>query len=141
MQRMWLAGMALAGLVLASGVRGAADNGVNELKGTWTLVSGEKAGHKAEEKEVNAIAVVIDDITFTFTRGDKREEMKVSVESKVTPKEITLTTADGTVWPGIYEFDGDVLRLCLSGTDARPKEFAAPKGSRTALMNWKRKKD
>ena len=42
---------------------------------------------------------------------------------------------------GIYELEGDTLKLCYSqpGKD-RPKEFTAAKGSGQAMSVWKRDK-
>jgi uncharacterized protein (TIGR03067 family) len=48
----------------------------------------------------------------------------------------------GIVYLGIYELDGDTLRLCFALPDrpVRPSEFSASKGSVRALTEFKRGK-
>ncbi len=42
---------------------------------------------------------------------------------------------------GIYEQNGDTLKLCLAKTgEARPKTFEAPQGSKIGYLVLKRKK-
>jgi uncharacterized protein (TIGR03067 family) len=138
MNRMWITGLMLAGLVAAAEARGGGENtGGDEAKqigGTWRMVSGEKGGQPAPERDARAMTVVITADSLTFRRGDQRQELKLSIDPAASPKEITLTAPDGTVRPGIYDVDGDRLKLCLSGTDQRPKDFTPTQGTRNALM-------
>ena len=112
---------------------------VNPLRGTWSLASGEKAGRAAPERDAQAMSVVITADTLTFARGDHRESMKIALDATKTPKQIDLTASDGTVRLGVYELDGDTLKLCLSGSSERPKGFGTTEGTRTALMILRRK--
>lgn len=113
----------------------------NPLEGSWQLVAGEKGGRAAPEADARALTVVIAADTLTFTRGDHHEAFKVSLDPSASPKQITLTAADGKTRPGIYDLADDTLKLCLAGDDRRPTEFKSAEGARTALMTLKRKRD
>jgi uncharacterized protein (TIGR03067 family) len=56
--------------------------------------------------------------------------------------EIMAGEYKGIVYLGIYELDGDTLRLCFALPDrpVRPSEFSASKGSVRALTEFKRGK-
>jgi uncharacterized protein (TIGR03067 family) len=60
------------------------------------------------------------------------------------PKAIDFIVLDGDKkgekGPGIYDLDGDRLRMCLPNAEIteRPTEFAAPQGSMLIVMTLKR---
>jgi uncharacterized protein (TIGR03067 family) len=130
----------LASLAVFAPAAAAAD-APNPLDGTWQLVSGEKAGRTAPEADAKSLTLVIAGDTITFVRGDHREKMKLTLDPAASPKRLTLTAPDGKTRPGIYDRDGDTLKLCLSGTAEPPTDFATTNESRTALMTLHLKKD
>ena len=77
--------------------------------------------------------------SLTFSRGDRRETFKITVNASASPHQIDLTGDDGTRRPGIYELSGELLRLCLSGTGQRPVDFSTTPGTKTAVMVLERK--
>ena len=119
----------------------AAADDPNPLDGAWQLVSGEKAGRTAPEPDTKTFTLIIAGDTITFARGDHREKMKLTLDPAASPKRLTLTAPDGKTRPGIYDRDGDTLKICLSGTDQPPTEFATTKDTRHALMILRLKKD
>jgi len=98
------------------------------LKGTWTVVKSDENG-KPNEEVLKA--------KFTFKDGDKvlfkpaeeqAQEAVVKLDPAKKPKHIDLTVKDGNeslTALGIYEIDGDKMRLCIAEPDAnaRPTEF------------------
>lgn len=139
MFHLWLTGILAAGVAMVARLPAEGGEHPGSLKGTWSLVSGEKAGRAAPEKDARRLTVVITADTLTFTRGDHSESLKLSIDPSTSPKHIDLTAPDGAVRPGIYQLDGDTLKLCLSRTAERPKDFATTEGTRTALMVLRRK--
>jgi uncharacterized protein (TIGR03067 family) len=75
-----------------------------------------------------------------------RRQGPVVVDPEKTPKTIDLNfnRAEGggqkALYKGVYELDGDALKLCCGTDGSRPKELASPEGTKTFLLVLKRKK-
>jgi uncharacterized protein (TIGR03067 family) len=112
-----------------------------KFQGTWTVVSVESEG-KPNDK--------LKSVVFTFTGeklrvkvGDDTKEGTVKLDAAKKPKEITITPSDGEKpLLGIYEFDKDNLKLCVSeaGATDRPKAFASKEGERMVYFVLKPEK-
>jgi len=117
-----------------------------KLQGTWVAVSSEYDGKKAPEKFRECKAVIKDD-TYTLIMGGHRLASKFTVDPKKKPKAIDITFDVANV-PGrkgtklgIYELDGDTLKVCTSfPTRERPTEFATKEGSLQILIVFRREK-
>jgi uncharacterized protein (TIGR03067 family) len=120
--------LALA-LVFTASVGARPDDDKDVLKGSWTVVKSESNG-KPHEETLKA--------RFTFKDGDKllfklvEEEAQPAIyklDATKKPKQIDITVmidnkSDTAL--GIYELDGDKMRLCIAEPDAkggRPTEF------------------
>jgi uncharacterized protein (TIGR03067 family) len=114
------------------------------IQGTWTFVSGERNGEEPPDN-VKSMKLTFKGDMVTAVVGDKTQEAKFTLDPSKKPKEISLTMKrDGqerTVH-GIYELDGDTLKICHSEKDdgPLPKEFSGKKDSKQALMVFKRAK-
>ena len=120
------------------------------LAGTWRPIFTENNGHKAAEGDLNGILWTRDaDGKWTARRGDKTlvEWVVKKIDATKYPKTIDIEIAagyyKGVVYLGIYELDGDTLRICFALPDraVRPTEFSASKGTIRALSEFKRVKD
>jgi uncharacterized protein (TIGR03067 family) len=120
------------------------------MAGTWRPVSAENNGFKVPEDGRKDTRRALDaDGKWTMRRGDETVlEWKVkTLDPTKTPKAIDIEVASGSykgvVYLGIYEFDGDTLRICFAMPDrpVRPTEFSAGKGSVRALSEFKREKN
>jgi uncharacterized protein (TIGR03067 family) len=63
------------------------------------------------------------------------------LDATQSPKTIdsVLAGQEGKPIPGIYEFDGDKLRICAAPPGKpRPKDFEARLGSQHTLVVWER---
>jgi uncharacterized protein (TIGR03067 family) len=72
-------------------------------------------------------------------------EMTFKLDSKTNPKSIdfpvTAGERKGALLPGIYEFKGEGLRICVNlESNERPKRFAAPENENIVLLTYKRVK-
>ena len=130
---------------------GSGRNGMAEeaaaLHGRWEVVSSEFEGKPASAtyRPGTAFATVIviegDELYFTdsFT---KSKPSKFKIDAKVQPKSIDIgeDKEERKASRGIYALDGDSLKLCLSGSGERPKEFKTTAGDKTNLFVLKRQK-
>ncbi len=124
----------------------AADSPEGDLKqfqGTWVLVGGGDSPDSAESKEGARKAdarLVVEGEKFTTTSAEMvTYKGTIKLDPTKTPKEYDSTYTDGRHLKGIYELDGDNLRLCFaaSGRD-RPTAFKAKQGDQIYLLVYKR---
>lgn len=73
---------------------------------------------------------------------DQYGKMKFKLDPSATPKAMDIIISAGSqtdaTMKAIYELKDDELRICVAVFGDRPKEFAAPNGSSTALLVLKR---
>jgi len=130
--------------VLFVGIAAAQDapKGDPKLVGEWTVVSAIKGGEKIAEEQAKAMLVVFTDKAVTV-KEDKREEKaeyKADPSAKVKTIDVVPEKAPpGTVVKGIYELNGDELKLTFNKDGDRPKDFKG-EGDTVMLMVLKRKK-
>jgi uncharacterized protein (TIGR03067 family) len=130
---------------------------LEKLSGTWEFVAAQRGG-KDITKEMKAGYRITfrGDLWLTefegrrpFAEGDET----IAVDPSKSPKEF-LRVHKGVIGtgkedrpfrielPGIYEIDGDVMKLCwaVGGKGGRPKEFKTEPGSEHLLVTLKRVK-
>jgi uncharacterized protein (TIGR03067 family) len=139
-----------ANLVLAadSSNEDAAKREREKLQGVWTLVAADFAGETTPEKGAKvSVEIKGDKYTLKVEMGKEKSSTEGTFKLNPSGKRKTFDfkyEAFGRKTPteGIYELDGDNLKLCfqLFEGNPRPKEFSAKKGSGQALMVWKREK-
>jgi RNA polymerase sigma factor (sigma-70 family) len=105
---------------------------LDKLKGTWQAESFEGVAGKAEGKgsEADLFKLTVDGEKFTFEgifgmgRGPAKGTLKLYPTKS--PKTFDMTTPEGKLI-GIYELDGDELKICLNkiGIKDLPTEFTA----------------
>lgn len=128
---------------------GPADDGSAQLKGSWT-------GVKSVSGDAGSSAINLEKTTLTFRDTEFEMESDGVVEiagSWITypntqPKQIDLVIARGPgalagkVWQGIYEIEGDQLKLChiqaFADRTTRPTTFVPE--PETLLTTYRRKK-
>ena len=144
----------LVGLCVLSGVAGfmyprvgrpaAADNRPDwdKLQGVWALVALTMGGvsdspEVQQLKQGNKEVVFEGDTTFILMPVNFR------LDPTKTPKQIDLIPKQqnpGFVFPGIYELNGDELKVCFNTPGAeRPTRFVSEKDSLVMLLVLKRK--
>jgi uncharacterized protein (TIGR03067 family) len=99
-----------------------------KLQGKWKMVEYKLMG---SDRDPSPKPVVFTGDTVDFPIiGDN---LKYKLDSTASPKAIDFTLTSGPnagqVYPGVYEFDGEKLKICYArGLDApRPTEFVAKK--------------
>lgn len=112
---------------------------IQKLQGEW-----ETAASVVDGKPMRALGqgmkIEGDQLNYLF-RGKVLTSGTIALDPKKKPKELTLTPSDPGKPDsiGIYELDGDVLKLCLSA-DSRPNAFESNPGDRRMFAVYKRKK-
>ena len=121
------------------------------LQGIWRVASAERDGMAAPEDEMKKITITIKGDKLTARRtenADKPEEkvyeMSFILDPSQKPKCIDVTYMDGErkseSSQGIYELNGDTLKICMSRGNTRPTEFETKADSQRHLMVLKRGK-
>jgi uncharacterized protein (TIGR03067 family) len=123
-----------------------AQNDLERLQGTWTLVSRERNGRKTSEEDVKHWQLTIkgDQWTVKFPGGVDKATIKIDPTKD--PKTIDLNVEyrnANVLERGIYALidtpDGETLKLCRVDQRGhpRPKDFKTTDNS-TILFVWKR---
>ena len=108
------------------------------LRGNWNVVKG-----GADQDSQPQFSMVENSLQIRI--GGASADFKFTVNTAKKPKEINITKMlnDGsdTSMLGIYELDGDTLKLCFDGFGKkRPTEFKAKDGSTQSNYVLKREK-
>ena len=123
-----------------------ADPDLDKLQGTWVMVSMESEGEQVAPENLKDSTSEYRGNALTLRKGETvRRRGIVTLNPSRKPKAINTWDQDGpfadqTV-PGIYELDGDVLKLCFARPgEERPKEFTTKGGTGFLYCVYKRKK-
>lgn len=120
------------------------------LKGTWKFTKLEAGGQPSIAGAMDISRLVFGDgtITMTTVKGEMNETAKFKLNVKEKPKQLDIIAVrkqpDGAekeqAAPGIYELNGDTLKICFAKDGARPSAFASKAGDPAVLMELKREK-
>jgi uncharacterized protein (TIGR03067 family) len=147
MNRLLLVPLVVVGLAAADASReDAAAEDLKKMQGEWIVVTMEADGMKIPDDDAQALFRNVKGDQYTVSRYRKiagRGTIKLDATKK--PRTIDARPAgsarDANPILGIYEFDGDKLKLCFAppGQD-RPTEFRTTEGSGHTLTVWQREK-
>jgi uncharacterized protein (TIGR03067 family) len=119
---------------------------LDKLQGTWQLVAMEAEGQEVPAEHFHGWNAVYEGNRLTLRAGEMvRRRGLVTLGPSRNPKAMNTWDQDGpyedeTV-PGIYELDGDTLKVCFARPGAeRPKEFTTKQGTGFLFCVYKRRK-
>ena len=119
---------------------------MKKLEGTWATVSIEAAGQKVtDEDKIKTRKLTTKGDKYTMKVGDETVQGTVEINPSKNPKTIDIKPDTGSnkgkTLLGIYELDGDNLKICLAlpGKD-RPTVFATAAENAQQLVVYKRDK-
>jgi uncharacterized protein (TIGR03067 family) len=116
---------------------------LEQMRGTWVLVSLEEDGKTATEARRKEFRVSIAGARFAYTVGSETVTGFYKLDPTKTPRAMDIVLEDGPnqgkVKLAIYDFDGDTFKVAVAepGKD-RPKGFTAGAEYNNAV--WKRVK-
>jgi uncharacterized protein (TIGR03067 family) len=106
----------------------------DKLQGTWAMTEGTTDGKPASPDFAGKIKIIFANSKCEIVMPDKQLAGTYNVTGKSKPGQIEITT-DAKVMHGIYEIQGDTLKLCLiDGDQPRPTEFQSEPGSRVMYL-------
>jgi uncharacterized protein (TIGR03067 family) len=118
---------------------------LDQMQGTWHAVAMETKGVRSGADEIKKLKLIVKKDEFSVKmNGEDHVSAKLVIRADKKPKEVDLVQETGPVYKGIYEIDGDKLKICVTlSSDAdseRPKEFKTEEDSPTTLFTWERTK-
>lgn len=110
-----------------------------EIEGEWLMISGTFDGKPMDESMVKWVRRVTQGNQTTVYAGPNiMMQAEFTIDSSTSPKAIDYVSK-GKKQYGIYEFDGDVLKIYMTSSGApRPTRFDAAPGKGSTLTVWKR---
>jgi uncharacterized protein (TIGR03067 family) len=123
----------------------AAGEELARFEGTWRFVAGEADQRTVPAVDLSGASMVIKGNRASIAQGGQTlEVVELRVNPATQPKQIDAVELEGpykgAIALGIYELDGDSLRICQTwrGRTERPENFEIEEGSRLVLVVWKR---
>ena len=120
---------------------------LDKLQGTWAMVAMEREGQEVAAEDFKNDRSIYEQNRVTLRDGDHvRRRGIITLDPARKPKAINTWDQDGpyddqTV-PGIYELQGDTLKLCFARPgEERPKEFTTKSGTGFLLCVYKKQKN
>jgi len=119
---------------------------VSKFQGTWTFESCQAGGKEHPAGELKGLILTFEGDKHTVKKGDDVIQVGTQkLDPSRSPKTIDVTIAEGpnkgTVMLGIYEIDGDTLKVCFDPQGKkRPTEFKSAPGSENFVNVHKRVK-
>jgi uncharacterized protein (TIGR03067 family) len=144
--------LCILGLTASGGTGARADDKADvekELKmfqGTWTFESVEAGGKEVPADQFKGMTVTFEGDKYSVKTGDMVvEAATLKLDPSKSPKTLDATVAEGpnkgTVILGIYEINGDTLKVCFDPEGKkRPTEFKSAPGSQTLVVHKRVKK-
>jgi len=119
---------------------------VRKFQGAWTFESSETGGKELPASELAGLILTFEGDKHTVKKGNEMVQVGTQkLDPSKSPKAIDVTLTEGVnkgaVMLGIYEINGDTLKVCFDAAGKkRPTEFKSAPGSETFVNVHKRVK-
>ena len=115
-----------------------------ELAGTWGASAVEDAGKKLPADQVRYVRFVVTGAKFSATLGPLiLMEGTLTVDPTKSPKAVDLKSTagkhQGKTLEGIYELDGDNLKVCFADPGGKPPGVLVSPANKAFLLTCQRK--
>lgn len=104
------------------------------IQGHWRVVFAEDSGRASPQESLRDIRFVINQETMTMEFAGRKNESTYKLNPSTNPKSIDMTE-NGRTKLGIYDLQGNTLRICMSeDKPLRPTAFDSQPGSVNDLV-------
>jgi uncharacterized protein (TIGR03067 family) len=123
------------------------DKELKKFQGTWKFELSEAGGQALSADELKGVVLTFEGNKHAVKKGDQVLQVGTQkIDPSKSPKTIDVTMTEGpnkgAIMLGIYEIDGDTLKVCFDmGGKKRPTEFKSAPGSATFVNVHKRVKN
>jgi uncharacterized protein (TIGR03067 family) len=124
--------------------KSAVDKELQKFQGRWTFESVQAGGVQESADNFKDMMLMFEGAKHTIKKGNEVIQAGMQkIDPSKSPKTIDVTITEGpskgVVMLGIYEIDGDTLKVCFDMVGKkRPTEFKSTPGSPTFLNVHKR---
>jgi len=138
--------LASGGPGVRAGDKADVEKELKKFQGVWAIESMESGGKKIPLEAVKDVTLTFEGDNYTVKNGkDVIQVGTQKLDASKSPKTLDGTVIEGfgkgAVTPGIYEIDGDTLKVCYDEEGKkRPTEFKTADGSKTTLAVYMRVK-
>jgi len=132
-----MAMLVVVGLALAADTKDAKKD-TDLVQGVWVGVELVRNGESAPKEEAAKGKLTIKGDKYKFVTGDGEQEGSFKLDPATKPKGMDVTPAGSDALKAIYSVTDKELKICVSFTGERPKEFAAKADSGCILMVMKK---
>jgi uncharacterized protein (TIGR03067 family) len=133
-------------IILLASLAPTAPDEADLFKGVWSLTALDTPDQKTPKDDLKGVEVVFEGDAYRQTKGEVLEDGKFKIFPDKKPREIDFAIKSGQDKGkdqlGIYQFDGDTLKICVAkaGSKTRPTDFALESGTDRILLVLKRAK-
>lgn len=129
--------------LLAVAVRAAAaDADKQAIQGTWHVAKALRDGKEVPPEGDMPDLVFKGDRVVAIVNGKEEDPAAYTLDATKTPRQIDITPQEGgdkgKTLKGIYELDGDKLKLCIAGEGDRPTNFQGAEDSVCYILDRKK---
>jgi uncharacterized protein (TIGR03067 family) len=113
------------------------------LQGSWTVVSHMNNNRKSSDEQVKKMKAVIEGRTLTLSGDKEKMEIGFKLHPSKRPKAMELELQDPKkhTIQGIYELEGDLLKIAWNNQGEGPKAFPKEPKEGTGMIVLKRATD
>ena len=114
-------------------------NDIQKMEGSWSVVEAVRGGRKVPAEDLGRMKVIIKGDSFAIASGGREgEKVTLVVDPARKPKAVDMfsdATKEKRLSQGIYELDGQTLKLCWRKEGGeRPTEFSVKGDDRTTML-------
>jgi uncharacterized protein (TIGR03067 family) len=142
-----LAAILLVALISSAVLRGGdANEDMDKFQGTWNVAGYERDGEKFPVMAITFTGDKMKRYAAAAATSPSRPEWSIKLDPSKNPKAVDSTVLTGRLTGqtrlGIYQIEGDELKLCFTRPDVkeRPTEFKSTAGTQLEVITMKRSK-